>query len=123
MCSSGDQTAKDAEKNSLGFQQTLQNAFNTQFGQNQAITKYLTDTLMPQITNPQGYDAATLAAMRTNATDTIATQYQNAQKSLNNRQFINGSESLPSGVNEMQQGALASGQASDTSTAQNNITL
>jgi len=123
MCSSGDSTATTAEKTSAAFQDTLTKAFQTQFGQNQQIYKFLTDTLMPQITNPQGYGADELATMRTGATDTIAQQYQDAQKALQNEQFINGSENLPSGVNSMQTGALKLGQARDTSTAQNNITL
>jgi len=122
MCSSGDSTAATAEKQSAAFQNTLQSAFQTQFGQNQQIYKFLSDTLMPQITHPQGYGDDALAAMRTGATDTIAQQYQNAQKALQNQQFVNGSENLPSGVNAMQTGALKLGQASDTATAQNNIT-
>lgn len=122
MCSSGDSTAANAEKQSAAFQSTLQSAFQTQFGQNQDVTKFLTDTLKSGISNPQGYGADEEAAMRTNATDTIASQYQNAQKALQNQQFINGSESLPSGVNQMQTGALKMGQASDTANAQNTIT-
>lgn len=108
---------------SEGFQDTLTKAFQTQFGQNQDIYNFLTGALKPQITNPQGYGDDALAAMRTNASDTIAAQYQNARKAQQNRQFINGSENLPSGVNEVASGALDLGQASDTSTAQNNITM
>ena len=123
MCSSGDSTAKASEKTSADFQQTLDNAFKTQFGQNQDIYKFLSGALTKQISDPQGYDPATLAAMRTGATDTVASQYQNAQKALNNRQFVQGGENLPSGVNQMQQGSLVMGQASDTANAQNQITM
>jgi hypothetical protein len=122
MCSSGDNTAATAEKSSAAFQDTLTKSFQTQFGQNQELYKFLSGALQNQITNPQGYGDSALAAMRTGATDTVATQYQNAQKALQNKQFVNGGESLPSGVNAMQTGALAQGQASDTATAQNNIT-
>lgn len=122
MCSSGDTTAAGAEKSSAAFQSTLQNAFQTQFGQNQALYNFLSGKLQSNINNPQGYGDQALTAMRTNATDTIASQYQNAQKALQNRQFVAGGESLPSGVNAMQTGALALGQASDTARAQNDIT-
>jgi hypothetical protein len=122
MCSSGDSTAKSAESTSAAFQDTLTKAFQTQFGQNQDLYNFLSGTLKSQVSNPQGYGDTTLAAMRTGATDTIASQYQNAQKVLQNRQFINGGEALPSGVNAMQTGALAQGQASDTAKTQNDIT-
>lgn len=123
MCSSGDQTASNAEKSSAAFQDTLTNAFKTQFGQNQQLYQFLSGALTKQVTNPQGYGDQAVAAMRTSATDTIASQYDNAKKALQNRQFVAGGESLPSGVNAMQTGALATGQASDTATAQNNITV
>jgi hypothetical protein len=123
MCSSGDQTAANAEKSSAAFQDTLTSAFKTQFGQNQDLYNFLSGSLKSQINNPQGYGDQALTAMRTGATDTIASQYQNAQKALQNRQFTAGGENLPSGVNAMQTGALAQGQASDTAGAQNNITL
>jgi hypothetical protein len=122
MCSSGDQTAKAAEATTADFQKQLMNVFTQQYGQQSSILDYLKNTLEPGITNPQGYGDQALAAMRTGATDTISNQYQNAQKALQARQFSTGGENLPSGVNEMQSGALAQGQASDTATAQNNIT-
>jgi hypothetical protein len=123
MCSSGDSTAKAAENQSMQFQSQLMATFNKQFAAQSDILNFLKGTLEPQITNPQGYGADALAAMRTSATENISGQYDNAQKSLQNQQFALGGRDLPSGVAEMQMGALKQGQASDTSAAQNNITL
>lgn len=122
MCSGGDSTAKAAEQSQANFSNTLQQIFTKQYGQQSAILNFLTNKLEPQIENPQGYSDTALNSMRTSATDQIATQYQNAQKALQNQQFENGGENLPSGVNEMQTGALRMGQASDTAAAQNQIT-
>src|SRR5262249_33462669 len=73
------------------------------------------------IENPQGYSPDALAAMKTNATDTIASQYQKAGQAVRNQRFVNGGENLPSGVNDMQDEALAGAQASDTAGALENI--
>jgi hypothetical protein len=122
MCSTDD-TAKAAEGQSMQFQSQLMNVFQQQYGSQTGILNYLKQTMTNAMNNPQGFDAGTLAAMKTNAVDTATTQYTNAQKQLNNQQFAFGGENLPSGVNAMQQGALAQAQAGNVSNAMQNIDL
>lgn len=119
----GDNTAKAAEQAQASFTNELTQAFQTAFQGQSALISTLTNTLTPQVQNPTGFSPAAEAALRTNATDTIAGQYQNAEKALNTRQALSGGIDLPSGVNAMQQGALAAQAAGSESQAQNNITL
>lgn len=119
----GDSTAQAAEQQQAAFSAQLANVFQKQFAQQSDVLNFLKGALEPQITNPTGYSDQALAAMRTSATQNISSQYDNAQRALQNQNFINGSRDLPSGVQDMQMGALKQGEASDTASAQNTITL
>lgn len=118
----GDSSAQSAEQSQVAFQQTLQKVFSSQFNQQQGIYNFLRGPLESMITNPQGYSADALAAMRTSATDQISQSYGNAEKALQAKNFALGGRDLPSGVFEQQMGGLEAGQASDTASAQNQIT-
>lgn len=119
----GDQIAKQAEVQQMQFQGQLMQIFQQQFGQQSDMLNFLKTNLEPQITKPTGYSDEAKAAMRASATDNISGQYDNATKALQNVQFARGGRDLPSGVDEMQAGALKGAQAKDTADALNTITL
>jgi hypothetical protein len=119
----GDQIAKQAEVQQMQFQGQLMQVFQQQFGQQSGILDFLKNRLQPMIDNPTGYSDAAKAAMKANATDEISGQYDNATKALQNVQFARGGRDLPSGVDEMQAGALKGAQARDTAGALNTIEL
>src|SRR5437588_9870271 len=74
----GDPQIKGAETSQTNFNATLSNIFSTQFGKQSDIFKMLTDKLTGLATNPQGFGAATLSALRAKVMDTNATLYQGA---------------------------------------------
>lgn len=120
--SGGDSNASSTESGEKNFTTTLQNAFGQQFAQQQATLNFLNGKMTSMVNNPQGYDAATLGAMRTSATDTVAQQFQNAKIANQNAQFGRGSENMPSGVNAQINAALTSQGAQAEAGAQNQIT-
>lgn len=126
----GDSTAKESEhlseenqQNQMDFNKSLMDIFQKQFAKNSDVLDYIKGKMQPMLDNPTGYSAPALTAMRTSATDQISDQYQDAQRALNRKEFANGSEDLPSGVNEQLDAALLQSEASDKSTAQNSITM
>lgn len=118
----GDSTAEAAEKSQEAFNNQLMQTFTTQFNNQQGTLNYLKGVLTPMIANPTGYSAPALAAMRTNATDSISGSYQNAQKALQNNQAVESGD-LPSGVNDQLDASLLNSEAADKATSQNDITL
>src|ERR1051325_7557387 len=81
----GDDLAKQNEQAQLDLNKQLVQTFQTQFAKQSNITDLLTKTLSPYITNPTGYSPEALTAMRTSASDTNSTQFQNAEKSVNDQ--------------------------------------
>jgi hypothetical protein len=123
MCSSGDSTAKQAEQTQAQLTQQLVNMMQTQFGKQSAVTDLVTKTLEPMLTNPEGYDPATLAALRTSATEQNAAAYAHAKQAAQNVSFTQGGRELPSGVNDQIQSILSSNEASNQANSQDKITL
>ena len=123
MCSSGDATAKATEQADAAFTNTLQGSFSSAFANNQAILSSLNTTLSNIVKNPTGFTPAALTAMRTGATDTTATQFQNAERSANAVAAAHGGGALPSGVAAQVSGQIAQGAAAQQSQEQNQITL
>jgi hypothetical protein len=81
----GDQTAKDAEKQTLSFDQQLMTIFNKQYATQSANLQFLQSSLQPTIAaGGTGYTPEQLAAQRTGATDTDSEAFQSAQAALNN---------------------------------------
>jgi len=126
----GDNTAKQGEQQSVAnqqqdsqYQQQLMNIFQQQFGQQQQVLNFLNGKMQATINNPQGYDQATLNAMRTSADDQLSGQYQNAQKALNAQMFASGGRDLPSGVDSQLNASLLNSEATDKANAQNSITV
>jgi hypothetical protein len=113
----GDSDAKTAENNQTAFNQKLMKIFNAQYADQKGVLDYLKGKLQPMIDAPQGYDPATLAAMKSNAIDQNATNYQNALKGVQaNMAGKGGPTGLPSGVEEQISGQLA-GQEAATQTS------
>lgn len=119
-----DQTAKDAEASSAAFTTTLQNAFKTQFANQQGVLDFLKGKLEPGVTNPQGFDQATKTALQSSAIENNAVAYQNATKADQAVAAAHGdATSLPSGVQEQIQGQTAGAAASQKAGALNQIQL
>ena len=98
------------------FQQTLMQAFKTQFGRQQGLMDLLTKTLTPQLTNPTGLDQATKAAMNSQVVNQSATNTQNAIKATQAQAAARGgATSLPSGVQEQIAGQINAEGAAATS--------
>jgi hypothetical protein len=115
----GDPVAKQEEASQAQFNDTLRNIFEQQYGKQSAITRYLTQQMEPQIAKGgQGYSPQDLAAMRTQATDTLSNQFQGAQRAVNATE----QRGLPSGVNAQISGSLMAQEAEQQAAAQNQIT-
>jgi hypothetical protein len=121
----GDSTAQASEQSQASFDNTLQQIFQQQYQSQTAQLNYLKNQLQPQITNPSGYSPAELAALRTSASDTNATQYQNAQTALNNQisQQSGGSKLVGvSGATTEADAGLLNAEAQQEANSQNQIT-
>lgn len=119
-----DPIAQQQEQSQVNFNNQMSSIFQSQYQNQTAILNFLKGKLEPMINNPQGYDNATLTAMRTGATDTISTQYKNAQGALNNEESQkNGGSDLSSGTSAQLDAALLNAESQDKAQAQNTITL
>ena len=82
MCGSN-QNQQDITDEQQAFYKTLNDQYNTVFGQNQAITGALTSIFTPILQagpGQQGFSAAQDTAMRTQNTENVATDYAQAQR-------------------------------------------
>lgn len=116
----------EASKNSLQFQQQLMSLFQQQFANQKGVLDFLQGTLKPEIARAQageGFSDKALAAMRTSATDTTASQFQNAQAALNQTLKTSGSANVPSGVTVGANEAFLTAEARTQAGNQNQITL
>jgi hypothetical protein len=119
----GDSTAQAGEQSSQAFQNTLQSAFSSQYANQQNSLNYLNGKMQAQVNQGgQGYNASTLAAMRTSANDQVASAYQGAKAASQNTQFNEGGQNLPSGVNAQINAAVGSQAAQAQAGAQQGIT-
>lgn len=95
----GDGTVKKEEGAQFNFNNTLQQAFGSQFGRQSATFSSLTSQMQNNMLNPQGFGATGLAALRTGATENAAKATANAQQATNLGIAAKGGSALPSGVN------------------------
>jgi hypothetical protein len=119
----GEQIQNENAQQQLDFSKQLQSAFTSQYGAQSAITSFLTNKMESTMSNPQGFGADALAAMRTSATDTNANQYQQAEAASQRTSFAQGGRDLPSGVDSQISGAIAASGAANNAASQNQITL
>lgn len=113
-------------KQQMGFQQQLMSLFQSQFASQKSTLDFLQNTLKPVIANAQagnGFSPEELAAMRTQATDTVSNQFTNAQAALNQKLATSGSPNVTSGVTVGADTALLNAEAQTKAGTQNNITL
>lgn len=120
----GDDTLKKQEQAQADFTNTLQANYKQQFAQQSSILSFLQNKLEPQINNPTGYDAKTLATMRTSATDTNASQFADSEKALNTALTARtGATTLPSGVDAQLQAGNFNAAAASQVEGQNQVTM
>lgn len=115
----GDSTDQTAEKSSQAFQNTLQQAFSSQFGKQQGTLNILNGKLTSMMNNPTGFVPGQLEAMNTNVIENSASAFQNADKAAQAQEAATGGNELPSGVSAQIQGQLG-GQAASALTGQLN---
>jgi hypothetical protein len=123
MCSSPNPTEVALQQSQAAFTNTLDSSFKSTFANQQTILGMLSTNLQKMIVNPQGFTPAEMTALRTGATDTTATQTENAQKSAAAYGASHGGADLGSGVQSMIQGDIATGGAQQLSQEQNQITV
>ena len=122
MCS-GDSRDKTAEQNSLNMQSALMNSFKSVFGTQSQILNFLNAKMTSQVSNPQGFTPATLAAMNTQATEGVAREFNQAQTAAKELNAQEGASALPSGVRAQVTGQNANAAAQTEAAAQNQIQL
>src|SRR5260370_369588 len=81
----GDNTASNTEKQTAQFANTLQGVFASNNAAQQGQLNFLNQKLQAGINNPQGYSPATLAAMRTQATEQGAQANKNVMGAVSLR--------------------------------------
>jgi hypothetical protein len=120
------QVTLQSSQQELAFQQQLMTLFQQQFSNQQNVLNFLQGTIKPEIAQAQageGYSPEALAAMRTTATDTTSSQFQNAQAALNQELKTSGSANVPSGVTVGADAALLAQEAQTQAGGQNQITI
>ena len=121
----GDDTAKSTEESQAAFTNTLQQAFKANNAKQQGQLDFLNKTLQDAITNPQGYSPATLAALRTQATESAAQNNKNVLQAVNEKNATQAGgdpSALPSGVQQQIQAGVESAIANNESNQQLGIT-
>jgi len=114
MCSGGDSTLKQTEQAQAQLTKDLDAAFLARLGKQDEVLAQLKGIYTTELTNPQGLPGAEIAAARTNAIDTTATQFEGASRAANAVAAAHGGDALPSGVNAQVSGELAATAATTT---------
>jgi len=103
---------------------SLQNDFNTQFGEQQGLlNSFLIPQLEGMINNPQGFGAPALAAMQSSLVNNVGAQAANATQSANASFDTNNMAGLPSGVEQAIKAQIASGAGNTVAQGANQIQL
>jgi hypothetical protein len=102
----GDKTIKKAEEQQAGFSKTLMKAFQTQFKGQQNVLNFLTGKLTEGVNTPQGFSAAQIQGLNTQAINNTGVAYQNALKAQQAQSATHGGGGLPSGVQAQIEGQL-----------------
>ncbi len=75
----GDQILQNSERNQAAFQQTLTDAFKTQFANQSGILDKLNGVFSNVIANPQGFSPTMLAALNTNNSEAVSKDFAHAK--------------------------------------------
>jgi hypothetical protein len=118
---------KDLAAQQAAFYKTMTANYNTQFADQGAILSSLKTAFEPILSagiDQFGFSPQETASLRTSASDNNATQFNNAQKTLNNDLAARGGGNtfLPSGADAQLQASLLGGAATQESNSQNQIT-
>lgn len=127
MCGATQQQ-QDITDEQQQFYKTLTDQYSTIFGQNQAITGALTSAFQPILAagpGQAGMPAAEEQALRTQNTESVATDYAQAQKATAQMLAARGGGNtlLPSSVNANILAQNANAAAAQRAAGENNITL
>lgn len=122
---SGAQTSISNQQSN--FYSTLNQNYQTEFGQNQAILSDLTSALKPIIAggpNQQGFSASENAALNSQAINSTANGYKNAAQQVNDSMASKGGGNtfLPSGASTQANEELASAATQNLSNEELGIT-
>lgn len=123
MCCSGDSTVKQTEQAQAAFTSTLTSAFKTAFANQQTVLQPVIAKLTDMLNNPQGFSPATMALMKTGATETVQAATESAQKAANAYLASRGGPTLGSGVAAQIGGSIAAGGAEATAKELSNIDI
>jgi hypothetical protein len=123
MCSSANPTELALQQSQASFTNTLQSSFSTAFAANQSILGNLSSTLTKMVANPTGYTPAEMAALRTGATDTVASQTADAERADAAYGASHGGADLGSGVQAQIEGQTTTAGMEQQSQEQNQITV
>lgn len=121
------QVQLESSQQQLSFNNQMMQLFQKQYANQQNVLSYLQGQVQPiiqQAEQGQGMSTAAETAMRSQATDAISQEEQQAQQAVNQReaQQMGGTNVLPSGVNAELDAAVAQQGAQLRSSAQENIT-
>lgn len=123
----GDPTAEASEKEQLSFDTQLMTLFKAQYGTQSSILNYLTGVMKPQIAmGGQGIAPTALAAMNTEAQDTIAQETKNAvQATQNAASAASGGSKLVGVAGSTNQaiGAVEAAGAAESARASNELAI
>lgn len=125
MCGASKQQ-KDIEASQAKFYDTLTTNYKTQFAESDAILKSLTSAFDPILKagiGQEGFTPEEKAALNTQASEGVATNYQNAAKAVNGQiaSTGGGNDFLPSGAADSLKYDVANAAAKQQSTEQNQI--
>lgn len=125
MCGASKQQ-KDIEASQAEFYKTLTENYKTQFAESDAILKSLTsqfDPILKAGIGQEGFTAPEKAALNTQASEGVATNYANAAKSVNEQiaGAGGGNAFLPSGAGDALKYTVATSAAKQQSDEQNQI--
>lgn len=123
MCCSGDSTDKATETTTAALTSTLSSSFSTAFAKNQALLDNVGAHLTNSLNNPTGFDPKTLALMKSNASDTVASETGQAQTAANAYLATHGGSELGSGVAAQIKGGIASAGATEGAKENSNIDI
>lgn len=119
----GSQTDQTAAHQSLSFMENLQSDFKSLFGKQQQVLSFLQGKLTQMFTNPQGFQPATMTAMQSNATNTVAQQTAQAEQAAQLSSAAHGGTGLPSGVQAQVAGDIAAAGSNQLAGEKNQIQI
>lgn len=114
---------KRAARSSQAFTEQLRQMFAQQFAHQNEILGFLETHLKPLMSDPQGFFPGEEAALRTESSETVSREYENAARQWQNRAFQLGFRELPSGAMLSSQLALDAARAGAEASGQRQISL